>query len=268
MEYCPGKEAGDAFPEMTPAERAVFAGKVRDLLKKMNHPVDIIPRDLKKQAMENERLDRLHPALAAGLRERVMDMDLSGGVLVHGDCTGENLLVDEKGDPILIDFADCSIAPEWYELPAAVFELFRCDSTALEILQGNESPDSFLEKLFDGLAVHDFGGDIIRTWFEREGILVDEISSVPQLKLLLGQKLRGEGCITGHFPHTVFPDLTGDPVTDAKILCLANGKSAASVHMEEVAETAAGLAERFGADIEKCRTAALLHDIAAVLPRE
>ena len=71
------------------------------------------------RAMENERFDCLHPRLVSELKARAQSLDLSDSVLVHGDCTGENLLVND-GQPILIDFADCCLAPAWYELPAAV----------------------------------------------------------------------------------------------------------------------------------------------------
>ena len=44
-----------------------------------------------------------------------------------------------------------------------------------------------------------------------------------------------------------------------------NGKEATFVHVCAVADAAAALAEKFGLDAEICRTAALLHDISAVI---
>ena len=190
MEFCPGQEAGEALPEMSVPQRTAFARRVRELLNRLNQPADIIPRDLKQQTMENERFDCLHPQLVSGLKARAQSLDLSDSVLVHGDCTGENLLV-EDGQPILIDFADCCLAPAWYELPATVFELFHCDRDAVDAFRGGEDRDVFLRKLLDGLCIHDFGGNILHDFFEREGIAADEISSVRTLEALLRNRLYG-----------------------------------------------------------------------------
>lgn len=191
MEFCPGREAGDALPEMGSLRRIAFARQVRALLNRLNQPADIVPRDLKQQAMENERFGCLHPRLVSELKARAQSLDLSDSVLVHGDCTGENLLVDDGGAPVLIDFADCCLAPAWYELPAAVFELFHCDREAVDAFRGGEDRKVFLQKLLDGLCIHDFGGNILHDFFEREGIDADEISSVRTLEVLLRSRLFG-----------------------------------------------------------------------------
>lgn len=268
MEYCPGDEAGDAFAAMSPGERAAFAVRVREVLDKLNRPAPIVGKDLKKQAAENERFGCLHPNLVKEIKRRAASLPLEQEeyVLVHGDCTGENLLVQD-GQPMLIDFADCTLAPRWYELPAAVFELFRCDPCAVRAFCGDTDSDLLLQRLLDGLAVHPFGGFILHDFFLREGYALDEVCSLRHLELILRRKLFGGGSIADCFSKAVFPDRTGDPLTDARILLLSNGKAATLAHAEQVAEAAAELAEKFGADIEKCRTAALLHDIAAVLPR-
>lgn len=268
MEYCPGTEAGDAFAGMNSAERAAFAKRVKEVLQKLNHPADIVGKDLKKQAAENVRFDCLHPQLTAELKARAAALELEDNVLVHGDCTGENLLVSDEGIPMLIDFADCTLAPAWYELPAAVFELFKCDRDAVNAFRGEESRETFLKKLIDGLCIHDFGGYILHDFFEREGIDLHETASIRSLELLLWNRLFDEGSLAEYFTGTAFPDKAGSLMEDAKALYLKNQKDNTLAHVTKVAETAEKLAKQFGADPEICRTAAMLHDLAAVLPRE
>lgn len=274
MDHCPGEEAGDAFAKMSSDEKTVFAGKIRETLCLLNRPVcGIAAKDLKKQAAENERFDCLHPHLVQEIKQHAASLSLDEEyVLVHGDCTGENVLVNNTA-PMLIDFADCTLAPAWYEYPAAVFELFRCDPDAVRAFRGETDEETFLKRLVDGLCIHQFGGFILHDFFLREGYALDEVFSLRQLEALLRRRLFGIGRLPELFPKTVFPDFTGDFVTDgpldgAAAFYLANNRARTLDHVREVAETAAELAVHFGADPEKCRTAAIFHDIAVILPRE
>ena len=149
-----------------------------------------------------------------------------------------------------------------------MFELFHCDREAVDAFRGREDRDIFLRKLLDGLCIHDFGGNILHDFFEREGIAVDEISSVRTLEALLKNRLFGEKSLPEVFPSVLFPPKTGDLRKDAEKLYLAGGKQAVLEHVLRVAETAERLAVRFGADPALCKEAALLHDLAAILPRE
>ena len=60
-------------------------------------------------------------------------------VFVHGDLTGENVLLLPKregttaaGRLFVLDFGDCQLAPFYYEWPPLVWELFRWDSVMLK----------------------------------------------------------------------------------------------------------------------------------------
>lgn len=268
MDYCPGAEAGEAISKMTPAEKAAFARQVKALLARLNQPAEnlIPPRDLVKQALENPRMNGLHPELVRELQDLAQRVDLSQPVLVHGDCTGENLLVDGKGKLCLIDFADCCLAPAWYELPPVVFELFREDPLLVGPFSKGENPLDFVEKLLWGLALHDFGGDILKGFFARQGIAAEEVSSLARLRGLLVDKLFGGELLPAAFPTVRFPALCGDEEEDIQRLYLENGKESTLIHVQAVAETTLQLARRFSLDPARCRRAALLHDIAAILP--
>lgn len=59
--------------------------------------------------------------------------------------------------------------------------------------------------------------------------------------------------------------VTGNVAKDAEALMCRNGKTKTFEHMSDVAKVSVSLAKRFGADEEKCFTAAMLHDISAVI---
>lgn len=170
-EYCQGTEAGDWLQTAPPPRKAAFVRQLKDILCKLNIPADglIAPVDLLKRAAENPRLSELPAALAEDLRNRARSLDLSQKVLVHGDLTGENLLVDEQGTVMVIDCADACLAPAWYELGPVVFELFRCDPVLLRAFAGN-SRETLVERTLDAVSLHDFGADLLREAARRAGI--------------------------------------------------------------------------------------------------
>lgn len=67
------------------------------------------------------------------------------------------------------------------------------------------------------------------------------------------------------YSYLVLPEKTGRLEEDIKNLLEHNGKSATCAHVCSVAEANAGIAAQFGLDASSCRTAALLHDISAVI---
>lgn len=169
--YCPGKEAGPWLASASPEEQEAFVLCLKGLLKKLNRPADglIPPVDLLKRAVENPRLQALPPKLREEMGRRAGSLDLRHPVLVHGDLTGENLLVDEEGNLTLIDCADACLAPAFYELAPIVFELFQCQKGLLRLFAGEEG-ESFTERVLDAVCLHDFGAHMLRDAPLREGL--------------------------------------------------------------------------------------------------
>ncbi len=165
-EYCPGMEAGKWLRAASAENKVEFARNLRAILRKLNRPVQglIAQVDLLKRAVENPRLEKL----PAGLREemvcRAKRLDLSDRVLVHGDLTGENILVNEAGELTVIDCADARLAPAWYEYGPIVFDLFRCDPVLLRGFAG-EDREGFIQKTLDAVCIHDFGADLLEGRF-------------------------------------------------------------------------------------------------------
>ena len=191
-QFCPGREAGDWLPTASPREKEAFARRLKELLALVNRPAPglIPPVDLRRRGGENPRLAHVAPGLAEELRARARAVDLAGPVLVHGDLTGENVLVDEKGRPVLIDWADACLAPAWYELPPLALGLFQRDPLLLKLWAG-EDREAFVQGVLDGLAIHDFGPDILRETAKEAGL--PPFSSLEEVRRLLEQALAGRG---------------------------------------------------------------------------
>ena len=86
-----------------------------------------------------------------------------------GDLTGENILVDEGGSPIIIDCADACLAPWWYELAPLVFELFHCQRNLLRMFV-DTAPKVFVGRVLDAVCIHDFGANMLLDLAEREKV--------------------------------------------------------------------------------------------------
>ena len=197
-EYTEGQEAGEFLSAASPEEKRRFVRELKEILGALNRPAAgvIPPIDLAQRAAENPRLSRVPPTLAEELRRRAQKLDLSQRVLVHGDLTGENLLVTAQKPGkardlagfrrlIVIDCADACLAPAWYELGPIVFELFRCDPLLLrEFAEGERD---FAERVLDSVCLHDFGADLLRTAAEREGIPC--FSDLAEVKYYVNKKL-------------------------------------------------------------------------------
>lgn len=161
--YFQGKEAGPWLEKAAPQEQAGFARRLKELLTQINRPAEglIPPADLPARAAANPRLQALPPTLREEMRARARRLDLSRPVLVHGDLTGENLLVDEDGGLVLIDCADACLAPVWYELAPIVFELFQCRGELLRLFADGDK-EAFAEQVLDAVCLHDFGAHMLR----------------------------------------------------------------------------------------------------------
>ena len=185
--FAPGREAGPWLREASPREREAFVERLKELLARLNRPAPALPRrDLKGEARRNPRLARLAPSLREEMLRRLEGLELGEPVLTHGDLTGENLLVQEDGSLLLLDWADAHPAPAWYELGPLAFELFSGDGGLWKLFAGKDR-EAFAARLLDCCCLHDFGADFLRDFWQREGAA--EFQSLEEVRGLLEKKL-------------------------------------------------------------------------------
>lgn len=191
MEFIDGQDACDVLPDYNRDQKKDTVNQIKTILKNLNQPVDdlIKKKDLVVNTVRNERLSGLSEPFIAELITHASNLDLSEMVLVHGDITGENARINSDGELMLIDFADCMIAPSYYELSPIIFELFRCDREFVHEFVGDKDKDIFLDELIDGLSIHMFCGNIIKDFLKRSEISCDSITSILGFKELIKTKL-------------------------------------------------------------------------------
>lgn len=194
--YVSGLSAKDAVAQFNREAQNHFSLKILALTQQLHHPCPgLIPStDFLKQLEKNPRLRWLSPSLQKDIFHHAAKVDFSNPVLVHGDLTEDNVLVLADGSPVLIDFGDSCLAPSCYELPPLVFHLLDCRREMLFPFMQGQSPDTFADKLIQGLSIHDFAANIILEFMKKINQPADSLHSLMQLKQLFLKTL-AEGAI-------------------------------------------------------------------------
>lgn len=194
MDYIEGQSAGDAIRSFTLLQKRQFVGKLQCDLAKLNTlPDQQISREaVIERAVHNDRWKVVSPVVRLQIADFLSAYEITTCVNVHGDLTGDNVLIDPTENVYIIDFADSTLAPAEYEYPPIVFELFHSDAAAVNLfLQGLEmNYDRFIDQLFAGTILHDFGANFVKDIYETyTGRNVRELSDIAEIKRLIYAQL-------------------------------------------------------------------------------
>lgn len=172
-------------------EKQHIVEEIKEILRKLNKPVNSTIKSIASKNMDDKlmRMNGLNKKLITELIELSSKVSLNNSVLVHGDITRDNILISRNHNITLIDFADCVIAPSFYELPAIIFELFLCDKELVTCFVDNMNKDVFINLLIEGLSIHICCGNILKDYFTRINMSFQTIDSIISLKSLLKKEL-------------------------------------------------------------------------------
>lgn len=168
MEYIKGQELFDYRKGRDEAERVRIGRELRLITDRLNRPCAAPNRiDVKKRALTAKRWEVFSESFNRERTEYLEQLEMPEKVYVHGDLTPDNILVTPGGELVLIDFADALLAPACYELPTVLLEVFEFDRAFLNGYFGRETgngeeAERIAAECFDGLMLHDYGGDLIR----------------------------------------------------------------------------------------------------------
>jgi len=179
MKYIEGTEFTKAAPGFTEQEKISFGRRLRDITDQMNIPcapfnsIDVI-----QDKGRYRRWDKYTDTFRAERLAYLAKTDFGERVFVHGDLCGDNILITGAGGIYIIDFADAVQAPILYEQALVASELFHFDKAYLQGYFGKYDVHMLTELCFQGLLIHDFGGDIV----EQHIAGLEEIVSLDVLK--------------------------------------------------------------------------------------
>ena len=189
-EFIEGAEFGHAVKTMTDAEKADFGRRLRAVTDRMNTPcqpfngIDVI-NDKGRYRRWDKYPERFKKERLAYIKSH----NYGESVFVHGDLCGDNILLTPTGELYIIDFADAVLAPVIYEHTLLAFE-FGFDPSLLNGYFGDFDKEKFLDMLFNGLLIHDFGGDMVKDHIGKpsEFQALDDLRRKLEQKIKAGQK--------------------------------------------------------------------------------
>lgn len=221
LEKISGTDFQKVFSSLSTAQKQTSIRRLAEIIVRLHVPqkeaAPSLPALLKKtdvyrQSLKNERWKGLPSELLKEIFQRVRQIQLENkplsgaSVLVHGDMTGDNFLMEPDGVLRLIDFADSHFAPPCYELPPIVLDLLDCDAESVALLLSElkarqkhtglppslwiaTEPDAFLKQLTNGIVLHDFGGNIIKDFAKKNHIPLAELTRLEKLSDILKKLL-------------------------------------------------------------------------------
>jgi len=159
MEFIEGVEFTEAVKAMGD-EKLAYGQKLRAVTDKMNTPCEpfnaIDPIHAKGRGRWEKYPVRFQEERAAWIDSH----DFGEFVFCHGDLCGDNILIAPNGELTVIDFADAVLAPIDYEHALLAAE-FNFDPALMRGYFGDEPWETLARRCFEGLLIHDFGGDIV-----------------------------------------------------------------------------------------------------------
>jgi tRNA A-37 threonylcarbamoyl transferase component Bud32 len=185
MDYINGGAGRTILKQYSIGKKVDFVRQLKENINKMNIVIETnYPTvDVKEKAMTNTRWNVLASEIVAQIRELVKNYDMSNKVYVHGDITGDNVIITQSGVLYIIDFADGTIAPKEYEFGPILLDLFDFDKLMIDEFIGRQNIEEFAEKCFYGILMHEFGIYFVKLICERIiGVEICELTDIFKVK--------------------------------------------------------------------------------------
>jgi len=186
MEFIEGIEFSQAVKSMSDSEKFAFARKLRAVTDKMNTPCDPFNGiDVIHDKSRQRRWDKFPEQFRKERLTYKEAHEFGEKVFVHGDIGGDNMILSTNGELYLIDFADAVMAPIEYEHELVAIDVFEFDPALLHGFFGSYTTSELAELCFNGVLIHDFGGDTITEHIGRPS----EFQCLDDLRKRLKQKI-------------------------------------------------------------------------------
>jgi len=188
LEYIEGTELYKVSGKFNESEKFEFGKRLREITDLMNKPCeDFNGIDVIFNKSRYNRWDEYSDKFRRERLEYLKNRDFGEKVFVHGDLCDDNIMIDDKNNIYIIDFADSVKAPVCYEHAHLICGLFNFDKSYLHGYFGEYKTDGLADICFDGMLLHDFGGDMI-TWGNTAKI--EEIDCLDDLREKVKEKIK------------------------------------------------------------------------------
>ena len=183
FEFVDGTLFYQAIRNLTYENKNLIVKQLKQFLKEFNKtPKGKIDNSyIIDRVINDNRWYFLNDDVKSELFDYLKKEDISNSVTVHGDITGDNVLLTDKGI-VIIDFGDSCVAPKYYEYAPIVVDLFQCDKELIELFFDNVKEG--IELTIKSILLHDFGGDIASKLLQSESV-----DSLAELRTKLRKKL-------------------------------------------------------------------------------
>lgn len=177
MEFVHGIEFGKV--KLSDNEKFRIGQRMREVCDCMNKPCESWGiSDALTDARRSKNWLEFPDSFTEDRARWMAEHSFGGMVYVHGDIHGDNAILTEDGEVVILDFADSLIAPVSYEYAALIPGLFAFEKPYLDGFFGeNRDKDEIAELLTEGLLLHRFGANIV---IDR-GVNPAEVTSVAVL---------------------------------------------------------------------------------------
>lgn len=181
MDHIKGSEAGGVIKKYSSNEKIDFVAQLKVNIHKMNTIIteEYPAADIKTQVLTNTRWNIFDNQVVVQIKALIDNYGINHKVYVHGDITGDNVMIDEKGKIYIIDFADGTIAPKEYEYPPIIFDLLDFDKIMINEFIGKQNVVEFTEKCFYGILMHEYGAYFMKVICER--IMCIEVNALKDI---------------------------------------------------------------------------------------
>jgi len=192
-EYISGVPFTDAVQTMTPDEKTDFGRNLRVITNKLNTPCEPFnPIDVINDKDRWKRWDKYPERFKSERIAYIQSHDFGQKVFVHGDLSGDNILLTSHGGLCILDFGDAVLAPIVYEQELIAIDIFTFDPALLYGFFGNYQVDELADLCFNGLLIHDFGGDTVEEHIGKPG----KFQCLEDLRKKLKEKFEHKGDLT------------------------------------------------------------------------
>lgn len=163
MELIDGVDFSEVSETFSNDEKILIGKQLRKITDRMNTPCDQFNNfDVIYDKSRYKRWNTYPKSFRQERLRYIRSRDFGQKVFVHGDLCADNIRITPQHELYIIDFADAVLAPIVYEQALVACELFAFDKAYMQGYFGNCSVDEITELCFNGLLLHQFGGEIIR----------------------------------------------------------------------------------------------------------